>query len=328
MAHPGLWGFGLASVALVAAGVWLKQADPGLQTPGARPAGPVPIATEPVPAPVSGPGSGPASGPVSAPPVSAPLSDPAGRAPGPDVPTGPVTGPPADPPAGTTVPPEPAGAASGAEPAPDPAPAKGTPPSPPSGQAPPAQGPDQFGSDDDGATLPGPRVYAGPDHWLPGPLDAISPEAILEATRAADLLPGGAVHFGAIAAPATRPRTRFVVQGYNELAQAEAHALDLCARFEAGCVILAWLVPMDWDGPYEGTLGARQRPAWEAFAALPPGTSRAFAISAEGATGYGTALTETIAREIAIRDCQETLDRIRLPATTPGPCRIVALRGP
>jgi hypothetical protein len=51
MANPALWGFGLAAVGLIAAGVWLKMeegAPPG--NAGARPAEPVPVVSPADPA--------------------------------------------------------------------------------------------------------------------------------------------------------------------------------------------------------------------------------------------------------------------------------------
>ena len=179
------------------------------------------------------------------------------------------------------------------------------------------------------ALTEGPLVFSGPDIWLPSTNEGVDPDDIAQATRAADAMQGGALAYGAIASPRARPASRFVVQGYNELAQAEAHALALCERFQTDCMILAWRVPEDWDGSYEGTLGARQRAAWDVFSApLPPGSFRAFAISAEGATGQAEGETLVAARAFAIVDCLNDQERVRQPGIEVGGCRVVAVRGP
>ena len=348
MAHPGIWGLAGLSAAFIAAGVWLNRPDraefpfragapePGQVSPEVelRPETPAEATTDPVgqpveagpivelaPEPIAEPGSQPS--PEPSPVVDLPPKDelppPAPVDAEPAMPEPPA--PPAEQALSPDLAPTPEPASGpGHEPAPEAAPlAEATETDAVAGTDRPAQAATEDSTD-------GPLIFTGADIWLLATPEDVAPEAIAEATRSVDAHHGGPLAYGAVAAPRARPDVLFVLQGYNELGRAEAHALALCERFESDCVILAWRVPEDWDGAYAGTLGARQRAAWAEFQARPAASYRAFAISAEGATGQAAAETSDNAVAIAVVECLRDQDRIRQPGVIAGRCELVALR--
>jgi len=170
------------------------------------------------------------------------------------------------------------------------------------------------------------RVYRGAEVWQRADLPADWSAAIDRAIEAGDRVPGGARHFGAIATPRDGSDGLFLALGFAGVDAAEAGALARCARVAGDCLILALRLPDDWDGSRDGTLGARQIPAWDVFVnstnALP---HRTLAASPDGAAGVGHGMSPDTADAEALRACRFDAERLIRPAgVSPGRCRIVA----
>ncbi|WP_019954119.1 hypothetical protein [Yoonia vestfoldensis] len=151
---------------------------------------------------------------------------------------------------------------------------------------------------------PPPVVPLAGGVWLYAPDAGLSAEGAEDAMRLVAQVSWQAKHFGAVAIPRAFPDSQYVIEGYGELAQAENHALNICAQTERDCIILAWLVPPDWDGTFEGTLNARQKSLFHAFTADRTGRFLAFASSPEGAAGHGAGASPDEAAEAAMLACR------------------------
>lgn len=341
MAHPGLAVVGIVAIGLIGAGVWLRMDGSGEQ------ARTVPTATGPDPVPTladvarqeearqdeahpAAAGTGEAD-PVAAAepgPSAEAVSDPNGEpeptpepepVPDPEPAAGiPETAEPVSEPA-----PQPSAAADGAQtgkPALDAA-------TPPAAAAPdPAARTGEFV----------PRTYAGRPVWQADPDTGLPADQIEEARAAAARNMGTPAYFGAVVlspASATGSGARFFVQGYASLAAAEAEALRQCARFRTDCLVIARLVPDDFDGQRENTLNAFQAEIWAEFMGARGIDSqflamhRSFALSPNGGAAWAEMPAAAAADRMVVLRCR-TGSGGPAQAAPPGSehCTIVARR--
>ncbi len=140
--------------------------------------------------------------------------------------------------------------------------------------------------------------------WIYDPSAGLSATEADDAMRLAGQIFGQAEYYGAVAIPRAFPESQYVVEGYGELAQARNHALNVCAQTERDCIILAWLIPRDWNGTFDGTLNARQQSLFDAYSADRTGGFLAFATSPEGAAGQGAGATPDEAAAAAMLACR------------------------
>lgn len=298
MANPALWGFGLASVALIGAGLWLKAGG------GAAP----PVAVEPV-----------AVEPVAVVPVEGPAGDAPEMAPETEPQTGAQTGPQTGPQSG----PQSGPGADRAPPA-----AKPPPPQPPPPADDRTEAAPRAPRPVEGGFLPVPASGGAPV-WQRIEAPGIDAARIDEALAAIGRDPAPLAHFGALALSRARQGSRFWVMDAGDPQRAEFLALNRCARTEADCVIVARLVPSGWDAAAGATLGASQAAVWADFAgAADDGLHRAFAWSPEGAAGQAAMADADMAADLATRRCGDHPALRRTADLPPQPCRVIALRDP
>lgn len=329
MSHPGLALFGAISLGLIGAGLWLRMEGAGPDAPPAA-ALPPPAETRAAEAGTDADSAAPedeSTGPVAAEtaPETAPETGeaPAAQVVEPD--PAPVVPPPADPGIGERLP------------APDPAPPEATPPvsTPPEPASEPVPAAEKPALDPQAEAAPSadpaaefaPATYAGPPAWRTLSDTGVPAEAIEEARAAADGAMDAPSWFGAVAlSPGGQADSgaRFFVQGYASLAEAEAGALRLCARFRENCLLVAHLVPSDFDGARDGTLSAHQgqvlsiaRGDWHRGA-------MAFAWSPDGGAGYSVGPSDpALAARLALDRCEADRRRLERDRTDPAlACRI------